>query len=88
VLRLAPSELKNRLLARGYSERKIRENLEAEAVDVILSEAVEFCSRVSEIDTTGKSPLEVAELIIKAITREIELKPGQVDWLEDLFDLR
>jgi adenylate kinase len=88
VLRLAPSVLKNRLLARGYSERKIRENLEAEAVDVILTEAVEFCSRIGEIDTTGKSPLEVAKLVIKAITREIELKPGQVDWLEDFFDLR
>jgi adenylate kinase len=88
VLRLTPSELKSRLLARGYSESKILENLEAEAVDVILTEAVEFCGRVSEIDTTGKSPAEVAELVVKAITREIELKPGQIDWLEDFFDLR
>jgi adenylate kinase len=88
VLRLAPSELKSRLLARGYSEHKIRENLEAEALDVILVEAVESCSRVSEIDTTGKSPAEVADLAVKAITREIELKPGQVDWLEEFLDLK
>ena len=56
VLRLLPSELEARLEARGYSAEKIRENLEAEALDVILVEAVEICSRVDEIDTTGRAP--------------------------------
>lgn len=88
VLRLAPSRLKERLSIRGYSDRKIQENLEAEALDVILAEAVEFCSRVSEIDTTGKSPQEVAEIIVKVLGREIEQKPGQVDWLEGFLDLK
>jgi adenylate kinase len=86
VLRLAPSELKKRLEARGYPERKIQENLESEALDVILIEAVEFCGRVSEIDTTGRSPREVADLVLRAIRKEIDLRPGQVDWLEDFFD--
>jgi len=86
VLRLAPSELKKRLEARGYPEIKIQENLESEVIDVILVEAVEFCGRVSEIDTTGRSPQEVADLVVKAIRKEIELGPGQVDWLEDFFD--
>lgn len=86
VLRLAPLELKKRLEARGYSEGKVQENLEAELVDVILVEATEFCSRVSEIDTTDRTPQEVATLVVKAITGEIELKPGQVDWLEESFD--
>ena len=53
---------------------------------MILVEAVEFCSRVSEIDTTGRSPQEVADLVLKAIRKEIDLGPGQVDWLEDFFD--
>ncbi len=87
VLRLAPSLLKERLSIRGYSDRKIHENLEAEALDVILTEAVEFCSRVSEIDTTGKSPSQVAEIIVKLLNEEIELKPGQMNWLEDFLDL-
>ena len=86
VLRLTPSELKKRLEARGYSAKKIRENLESEALDVILVEAVEFCKRVSEIDTTCRSPLEVADYVLRAIRNEIDLEPGQVDWLEDFFD--
>jgi adenylate kinase len=69
-----------------YSAKKIQENLESEALDVILVEAVEFCSRVSEIDTTGRSPQEVVGLVLRVLRKEIELEPGQVDWLEDFFD--
>lgn len=85
VLRLAPAALRERLEVRGYSERKIRENLEAEALDVILVEAVENCSRVDEIDTTGRSLQEVAEMVIKIIEGEMRLPPGQVSWLEDFI---
>ncbi len=85
VLRLAPFELKKRLEARGYSQEKIRENLEAEALDVILVEATELCSRVDEIDTTGKTPKEVAWLVTRIVDGELALPPGQVDWLMDFF---
>ena len=85
VLRLAPFELRKRLEARGYSQEKIRENLEAEALDVTLVEAVELCSRVDEIDTTGKTPQEVARLVMRIVEGELELPPGQVDWLIDFF---
>ncbi len=85
VLRLAPSDLRPRLEARGYSSEKIRENLEAEALDVILVESVEFCRRVDEIDTTGKTAPQVAELVARIIKGELELPPGQVDWLIDFF---
>lgn len=85
VLRLAPSALRPRLEARGYSLEKIGENLEAEALDVILVEAVENCCRVDEIDTTGKTAPEVAELVARIIKDELELPPGQVDWLIDFF---
>ncbi len=85
VLRLAPALLKSRLEARGYSSSKIQENLEAEALDVILVEAVQFCDRVDEIDTTGKSPREVAELVARIIRGELMFAPGQVDWLDEFF---
>ena len=85
VLRLAPSLLKSRLEARGYSSEKIRENLEAEALDVILVEAVQFCHRVDEIDTTGKSTLEVAELVERIIQGRLKLPAGQVNWLDEFF---
>jgi adenylate kinase len=85
VLRLAPSALKLRLEARGYSSAKIQENLEAEALDVILVEAVELCGRVDEIDTTGKSPLEVAEMVTQIVQGRLRLPAGQVDWLTEFF---
>ncbi len=85
VLRLSPAVLRLRLEARGYSEAKIRENLEAEALDVILVEAVDMCRRVDEIDTTGKSAAQVAERIKDIIEGRLRLAPGQVDWLEEFF---
>lgn len=85
VLRLSPSELAIRLEERGYSEAKIRENLEAEALDVILVEAVEMCSRVDEIDTTGKSPQEVAGIVGRIILEGLSRPPGQVNFLYDFF---
>lgn len=86
VLRLSPAALRPRLEARGYKESKIIENLEAEALDVILVEAVEKCSRVDEIDTTGKSAAEVAKVVTELIQGLLRLPPGQVDWFTDFFN--
>ena len=85
VLRLSPAALRPRLEKRGYSQAKIRENLEAEVLDVILVEAVEMCQRVDEIDTTGRSAAEVAGMIEDIIEGMLHLPPGQVDWLEEFF---
>jgi adenylate kinase len=86
VLRLDPKRLKKRLEARGYSKKKVRENLEAEALDVILVEAVEYCDRVDEIDTTNGTPAEVADLVVRIIRGEARQLPGQVSWLEEFID--
>ena len=85
VLRLSPAALRLRLEKRGYSQSKIRENLEAEALDVILVEAVDMCRRVDEIDTSGRSAAEVAAMIENIIEGRLHLPPGQADWLEDFF---
>ena len=85
VLRLSPAALRPRLEKRSYSQAKIRENLEAEVLDVILVEAVEMCQRVDEIDTTGRSAAEVAGMIEDIIEGRLHLPPGQVDWLEEFF---
>jgi adenylate kinase len=87
VLRLSPRELETRLKERGYSPEKIRENLEAEALDVILVEAVEYCSRVDEIDTTRRGPQEVADLVVEIIQGKLQMPPGQVDWMSEFFEL-
>jgi adenylate kinase len=85
VLRLSPEMLRRRLQERDYPEKKIRENLEAEALDIILAEAVQCCPRVDEIDTIGLTAQEVSELVERIIRGELRLPPGQVDWLEEFF---
>lgn len=90
VLRAYPPELETRLKTRGYSEEKIKENVEAEALDVILVEAFEWCKRVFEVNTTGKSIEEVGQDIEKIIDHILsgneeelpEYKPGSIDWID------
>ncbi|WP_369425328.1 adenylate kinase family protein [Methanothrix sp.] len=83
VLRLHPNLLRRRLEARGYKESKIRENVEAEAIDLILIEALELCSTVHEIDTSDLSPEEVASIITAIIKKDVKMPPGGIDWLGD-----
>lgn len=90
VLRACPPELKTRLETRGYSEEKIRENIEAEALDVILVESSEWCEKIFEVNTTGKSVEEVEQDIEKIIDHILsgqeeelsEYKPGSIDWID------
>ena len=44
--------LKQRLIRRGYSKTKVRENLDAEIFDICLNEAREFGYKVKVVDTT------------------------------------
>ena len=56
VLRVRPEILQKRLEARNYSESKIRENLEAEALGVCTAEAFDVHGEnVSEIDVSDLS---------------------------------
>ncbi|AEH60053.1 Adenylate kinase [Methanosalsum zhilinae DSM 4017] len=93
VLRASPDILKKRLQTRNYSPEKIEENVEAEALDVILAESVQYCKSVFEVNTTYMRPEEIAEYInhiIKAIKNGKEddldgFRPGNIDWSEDFF---
>lgn len=81
VLRLHPRILEGRLRARGYPEEKIAENLDAEALDVCLVEAVEIHGdRVHEVDTTGRSASAVTEIIMDIINGSRVCPPGGVDF--------
>ncbi len=83
VLRCRPDVLRERLEERDYSDEKIRENVESEAMDVILSQTVQSQKKVFEVDTTEKSVEEVVEEIRSAIENK-EVKYGVVDWTEFL----
>lgn len=85
VLRAHPELLRKRLEQRGWSERKIMENLDAEALDVILVEAVNACNDVSEIDTSGKTPEQVAKSICEIIAGTDKYLPGMIDFSEAYY---
>ena len=83
ILRASPETVKERLKERPYSQEKINENAEAERFAVIATEALEnpLFKKVIHIDTTNRSPEEVARLIEEAIRKGEELFE-EVDWLE------
>ena len=87
VLRCRPDVLKSRLNEREYAEEKIRENLEAEAVDLILVEAMESCKAVFEIDASKLSVEEVADAIESIIKGSGDCYlPGKIDWSQVVLD--
>jgi adenylate kinase len=82
VLRCRPDELGRRLSQRKYRRDKIRENMEAEALDVCLIETVERFdpSQILELDTTGKDAGTCATVIEKLFRGEIPGSFGGTDW--------
>jgi adenylate kinase len=79
VLRCRPDVLKQRLSQREYSEQKVRDNLESEILDTVLSEAVSNQKTVVEIDTTDSSVEETVNKIEKRIEK-CESDYGEIDW--------
>ena len=80
ILRCHPSELKNRLMIKKWNERKIKENVEAEALDVILDTALKKCENIWEIDTTRKNPIEIAKKIGVILNTRPAPDYGKIDW--------
>lgn len=89
VLRTHPAVLGQRLEERGYKNAKIKENIEAEALDVCAFEAFQnYGDRVNEIDTTGKNPHEVVDIMVKIINGEEHFPVGGIDFLDYLCQNR
>jgi len=89
ILRCRPDVLRERLSSRGYSKEKIRENLEAEALDVILIETADaFASeQIYEIDTTSTERESVVRSIISFAKGETPASFGSLDWSEYIADV-
>lgn len=86
VLRCRPSVLRARLEARGWPPEKVRENVEAEAIDVITQEAVGRVPFVFEIDTTAAMPEGTARAILDVLRGTTEgHKPGDIDWSHEVL---
>ena len=88
VLRCSPSVLRGRLEARGWPEAKVMENLEAEAVGVILLESMEVepAVPVFEVDTSTATPAETAGSVVGVLSGEHHgMEAGWVDWSEEVM---
>lgn len=86
VLRCHPEVVEDRLAERGEPESTVAENAESEALDVVLSEAVAEHGEgsVYEIDTTDRSPGDVAAAIGAVIAGDRDPAAGTVSFLDYL----
>ncbi len=82
VLRCDPYILMDRLRNKGYKERKVLENVQAEILDVILTDALTVCGfdKVVQLDVTHGVKDRVAEIVDK-INHGIMIESENVDWL-------
>ena len=87
VLRCRPDVLRSRLEERGWDEKKIRENVESETLDIVLAEAVGMDASVFEFDTTEAAPEETVENIVRALEEDDE-RHGVVDWSDSMEEVR
>ncbi len=86
VLRCSPAVLEKRLKKKGWPDKKVQENVEAEAVDVVLIEALENVAEVLEVDTTEMTDAQVAKAIEKIISGERQkYRVGNVDWSQEVL---
>ena len=91
ILRCHPNELGKNLSKKGWKKEKVKENLEAEILDVILCEALEFHSEknIFEIDITGNSVdaivSSIMELIENKFKKMIKYNMGKIDWSEEIL---
>ena len=85
VLRCSPDVLEKRLRERGYSDAKIKENVQAEIIDVILCEADDAGVPVWELDLTFISPEEAASIVENIVKGNTDkYAPGNIDWTGEL----
>lgn len=63
LLRCDPLVLLDRLRERGWSEAKVRENVEAEALDVLAQEVLDAGGDACELDVSGMGVEEAADAI-------------------------
>ena len=88
VLRCSPAVLRERLSSRGWPEPKVDENVEAEAVGVVLVESMEREPPVPvfEVDTSKVAPEESARLVAATLAGAgAGMEAGWVDWSEEVL---
>jgi len=88
ILRCHPEVLRKRLLARGWSASKVRENLEAEAMGIITQECLDALLECSEIDVSNIKPMDVVSSVSRIARSKRIIKrymPGKIDYFEEIL---
>src|SRR5881396_3732915 len=86
VLRCRPKVLADRLRARGWADAKVRENVEAEAIDAITQEAVDRLPFVYEVDTPAPTPPATADAVLEILQGKVRgREPGRLDWSDEVL---
>ena len=78
VLRCDPKVLAMRLQKRKYLRRKIKENLEVEALDYCTIKSEKNYKKVYDVDTTNRTIRQVVKRIIAILKKKA--KPDRVDF--------
>jgi len=86
VLRKNPMILEKVLTEKGFSRKKVMENVVAEILDVCLFDAIKTYGKrkVCEIDVTGKSIETVVNELIDVLDGKKKCSIGVVDWIQEL----
>jgi adenylate kinase len=86
VLRCDPIVLRSRLGRRGYTGKKIRENVEAEVLDVCLIEAVTVhgTGKIAEINTSSRTTADCVKEALGILAGKREKHIGRYDWIAEL----
>ena len=86
ILRCRPEILEERLALRNYSDSKIQENLEAEALGVCSAESLDiYENEVFELDVSYLRVDEVVSILFDVVNDKKELTFGEIDFMDWLL---
>ncbi|MFW9992721.1 MAG: adenylate kinase family protein [Candidatus Odinarchaeota archaeon] len=79
VLHANPLDLRKRMLERGYNERKIKENIDAELLSVVLGDAMDFFPEVKllECNTSELNSEQIVEKIMAYLGNHHEIQSNR-----------
>jgi len=88
VLRRSPYQLAKIFRQRKYTPMKMKENIAAEILGITLYDSVETFGkeRVAELDTTGKTPEDIAKDIVSKLKKKSRKQIGIIDWLSLVYE--
>lgn len=87
VLRRSPYQLAEIFRQRKYTPMKMKQNIAAEILGITLYDSVETFGkeRVAELDTTGKTPQDIAKDIVSKLQKSRK-QIGLIDWLSLVYE--